>query len=97
MSARTYKKYMKKNAPKEYSLLKLFILSFFGMLLIFTFLIKSFTPTVDVSIGEYKQEPEVGGFPGGPGDKTPRFYHKRHGFDPWSGNSDPTCQRVHQP
>lgn len=59
MSARTYKKYMKKNAPKEYSLLKLFILSFFGMLLIFTFLIKSFTPTVDVSIGEYKQEPEV--------------------------------------
>ena len=47
---------MKKNAPKEYSLWKLFAISFFGMLLVFTFLIKSFSPSVDVSIGEYKQE-----------------------------------------
>ena len=59
MSARTYKKYMKKNPPKEYSLIKLFIISFFGMLLVFTFLIKSFSPTVDVSIGDYKQDNEI--------------------------------------
>ena len=55
----TYKKYMKKNATKDYSLLKLFAISFFGMLLVFTFLIKSFTPSVDVSIGDYKQETEI--------------------------------------
>lgn len=47
---------MKKNTPKEHSLWKLFAISFFGMLLVFTFLIKSFSPTVDVSIGDYKQE-----------------------------------------
>lgn len=58
MAARTYKKYMKKTVTKDYSLLKLFIISFFGMLLVFTFLIKSFTPSVDVSIGDYKQEQE---------------------------------------
>lgn len=57
MSARTYKKYMKKNTPKDYTLWKLFAISFFGMLLIFTFIIKSFSPSVDVSIGDYKQEP----------------------------------------
>lgn len=57
MATQGYKKYMKKNSKKEeYSLLKLFIISFFGMLLVFTFLIKSFTPSVDVSIGDYKQE-----------------------------------------
>ena len=55
-----YKKYMKKNAQrKDYSLIRLFIMSFFGMLLVFTILIKSFTPSVDVSIGDYKQEPEI--------------------------------------
>ena len=47
---------MKKETPKEYSLWKLFAISFFGMLLVFTFLIKSFSPSVDVSIGDYKQE-----------------------------------------
>ena len=53
-----YKKYMKKNAQrKDYSLIQLFVLSFFGMLLLFTFVIKSFSPSVDVSIGDYKQEP----------------------------------------
>ena len=51
-----YKKYMKKNTSKDYTLLKLFVISFFGMLLVFTFLIKSFSPSVDVSIGDYKQE-----------------------------------------
>ena len=56
MAARTYKKYMKKNSVKDYTLLKLFAVSFLGMLLIFTFIIKSFTPAVDVSIGDYKQE-----------------------------------------
>lgn len=58
MAARTYKKYMKKKDTKDYTLLKLFVISFFGMLLIFTFIIKSFTPSVDVSIGDYKQEVE---------------------------------------
>lgn len=54
-----YKKYMKKNVKKEYPLLKLFVISFFGMLLVFTFIIKSFSPTVDTSIGDYKQEQEI--------------------------------------
>lgn len=54
-----YKKYMKNNAQKqENSLLKIFIISFFGMLLVFTFLIKSLSPSVDTSIGEYQQEIE---------------------------------------
>ena len=56
MANKNYKKYMKKETPKEYSLWKLFAISFFGMLLVFTFLIKSFSPSVDVSIGDYKQE-----------------------------------------
>ena len=51
-----YKKYMKKEAQKDNSLIKIFILSFFGMLLVFTFLIKSFSPSVDTSIGDYQQE-----------------------------------------
>jgi len=59
MAARTYKKYMKKKPTKDYSLLRLFAFSFFAMLLVFTFIIKSFTPSVDVSIGDYKQEPEI--------------------------------------
>ena len=59
MAARTYKKYMKKNTPKDYTLWKLFAISFFGMLLIFTFIIKSFSPSVDVSIGDYKHEPMI--------------------------------------
>jgi len=56
VASQGYKKYMKKSSKKDYNLLKLFIVSFFGMLLVFTFIIKSFTPTVDVSIGDYKQE-----------------------------------------
>ena len=59
MATKTYKKYMKKNVQKDYNLLKLFAISFFGMLFIFTFLIKSFSPSVDVSIGDYKQDTEV--------------------------------------
>ena len=55
-----YKKYMKKSAQRrDFSLIQLFIISFFGMLLVFTFLIKSFSPSVDVSIGDYKQEPDT--------------------------------------
>ena len=56
MSARTYKKYMKQDYKKDYGLWKLFIISFFGMLFVFTYLINSFSPSVDVSIGDYKQE-----------------------------------------
>ena len=37
-----YKKYMKKEAQKDHSLVKIFLISFFGMLLVFTFVIKSF-------------------------------------------------------
>lgn len=60
MTSSGYKKYMKKNArKKDYSFIQLFIISFFGMLLVFTFLIKSFSPSVDVSIGDYKQEPDL--------------------------------------
>ena len=59
MVTHTYKKYMKKNTKKDYSLLRLFVFSFFIMLLVFTFVIKSFTPSVDVSIGDYKQEDKI--------------------------------------
>lgn len=59
MARQSYKKYMKKDTGKDYSLLKLFFFSFFGMLLLFTYLIKSFSPSVDVSIGDYKQESEI--------------------------------------
>lgn len=58
MTSRNYKKYMKKTTKKDYTLWQLFAVSFFGMLLVFTFIIKSFSPSVDVSIGEYKTEPE---------------------------------------
>ena len=54
-----YKKYMKKEAQKDHSLVKIFLISFFGMLLVFTFVIKSFSPYVDTSIGDYQQEAEV--------------------------------------
>ena len=58
MSSRGYKKYMKKSSVKDYSLIKIFIFSFVGMLLVFTFLIKTLSPSVDVSIGDYKDVPE---------------------------------------
>ena len=56
MASHGYKKYMKKEVQNNGSLLKIFIISFFGMLLVFTFLIKSFSPTVDTSIGDYKEQ-----------------------------------------
>lgn len=59
MVARSYKKYMKKDNSKDYTLLKLFVISFFAMFLIFTFIIKACSPSVDVSIGDYKQELDV--------------------------------------
>ena len=59
MARQSYKKYMKKDTGKDYSLLKVFLFSFFGMLLLFTFIIKSFSPDVDVSIGDYRQEDEI--------------------------------------
>ena len=54
-----YKKYMKKDMQKDNSLLKIFVISFFGMLLVFTFLIKSFSPKVDTTIGDYKAEEQI--------------------------------------
>ena len=60
MSGNGYKKYMKKGVKrKDYSLIQLFIMSFFGMLLLFTILIKSFSPSVDVSIGDYRQDADI--------------------------------------
>ena len=32
-----------------------------------------------------------GDFPGGPPVRTLHFHCRGHGFDPWSGNSDPAC------
>lgn len=59
MANRGYKKYMKKDSKKDFALWKLFVLSFFGMLLLFTYIIKSFSPSVDVSIGDYQQDPQI--------------------------------------
>ena len=59
MAPQGYKKYMKKDAVKDYPLVKMFVLTFFVMLIVFTFLIKSFTPSVDVSIGDYKHDNEI--------------------------------------
>ena len=59
MVARSYKKYMKKDSSKDYMLFKIFVVSFFAMFLIFTFIIKACTPSVDVSIGDYKQESDI--------------------------------------
>jgi len=58
MATQGYKKYMKKSPDKNYNLLKLFIISFVGMLLVFTFIIKTFSSSLraDVSVGDYKQE-----------------------------------------
>ena len=55
MATHGYKKYMKKDVQDNSSLVKIFVISFFGMLLVFTFLIKSFSPTVDTSIGGDKE------------------------------------------
>lgn len=55
MSNFGYKKYMKKDARQESPLLKIFIISFVGMLLFFTFIMKSFLPSVDTTIGDYSQ------------------------------------------
>ena len=58
MTARGYKKYMKQNAQKEHPLIKIFIISFFGMLLLCTFVINSIAKkmSVDTSIGDYKEQ-----------------------------------------
>ena len=54
MAIRGYKKYMKKNTGDSNSLIKIFALAFCGTLLLVTFLIKTFSPTADTSIGDYK-------------------------------------------
>lgn len=56
-----YKKYMKQDVKEEneYNFVKIFIISFCAMLLIFTFLIKSFSPSVDTSVGDYKTDNEL--------------------------------------
>ena len=53
-----YKKYMKKEVRQGSPLVKIFIVSFFGMLLLFTFVINYFSKvvTVDTSIGDYKEQ-----------------------------------------
>lgn len=54
-----YKKYMKKEARKDNSMLRLFIGTLCIMLVVFTFLIKSLFPNADTSIGDYKPEQDV--------------------------------------
>ncbi len=58
MVARGYRKYMKKDAQQGHPLVKIFVISFFGMLLLSTFLINSIAKkmTVDTSIGDYKEQ-----------------------------------------
>ena len=58
MPAHGYKKYMKKDSRQGHPLIKIFVISFFGMLLISTFLINSIAKkmTVDTSIGDYKEQ-----------------------------------------
>lgn len=55
MTIRGYKKYMKKDKKNNNSLAKIFALAFFGTLLLATFIIKTFSPTADTSIGDYKE------------------------------------------
>lgn len=59
MAGHGYKKYMKKDVREENPLIKIFIISFFGMLLIMTMLIKSFAPTVDTSVGGEVNESSI--------------------------------------
>ena len=58
MAAYGYKKYMKQDAKKNNPLIKIFVISFFGMLLVFTSIINymSKVVTVDTSIGDYKEQ-----------------------------------------
>ena len=58
MASRGYKKYMKQDVRQGHPLVKIFIISFFGMLLLCTFIINSLAKkmTVDTSIGDYKEQ-----------------------------------------
>lgn len=59
MASRGYKKYMKKDARQGGNpFIKIFVISFFGMLLLFTLLFNyvSKVVTVDTSIGDYKEQ-----------------------------------------
>ena len=35
-------------------------------------------------------------FPGSPVVKTSSLHCRRHGFDPWSGNKNPTCHKARE-
>lgn len=58
MAAKGYKKYMKPDVRQGHPLIKIFVISFFGMLLLCTFLINSLAKnmSVDTSIGDYKEQ-----------------------------------------
>ena len=58
MANHGYKKYMKKETRQDHPLVKIFIVSFFGMLLLSTLLINSVAKkmSVDTSIGDYKEQ-----------------------------------------
>jgi len=58
MAAKGYKKYMKQDARTRHPLIQIFIVSFFGMLLLCIFLINSVAKkmSVDTSIGDYKEQ-----------------------------------------
>ena len=59
MANHGYKKYMKKETRQDHPFVKIFIISFFGMLLLSTLLINSVAKkmSVDTSIGDYKEQP----------------------------------------
>ncbi len=60
MANKGYKKYMKNDVRKGHPLIQIFAVSFFGMFLLFTFVINSYSKrlTVDTSIGDYKESSE---------------------------------------
>lgn len=93
-----YKKYMKKEVKKDNYFLKLFIVTLFGMLLVFTFLIKSFSPNVDVSIGdqqdiEFSEEKK-----NAVDDRLAMIQNEDQGrsFSDLMSKPDDTAQSVHQ-
>ena len=58
MSTHGYKKYMKKEVRQGHPLIKVFVISFFGALLLSTFAINYFADkiSVDTSVGDYKEQ-----------------------------------------
>lgn len=54
-----YKKYMKTTPKNDYTLLKVFIVSFCLVLIFSTLILKNLLPKVDVSVGDYKNDETI--------------------------------------